>query len=63
MVETHLWADESAREQEDRAALPSLIAAAFCMSNRYVDGPGARTPDDDPTYTMLGRLLAEGYVR
>ena len=33
------------------------------MSNRYVDGPGARTPDDDPTYTMLGRLLAEGYVR
>ena len=23
-----------------------LIAAAFCMMNRYVDGLGATTPDD-----------------
>jgi uncharacterized peroxidase-related enzyme len=41
-----------------------LIAAAFCMVNRYVDGLGAITPHDDATYDATGlRLATQGYVR
>jgi alkylhydroperoxidase AhpD family core domain len=41
-----------------------LIAAAFCMFNRYVDGLAATTPRDDHVYTQLGGLLAgQGYLR
>src|SRR5262245_10370505 len=32
-----------------------LIAAAFCMYNRYVDGLGTWAPTDDETYEMIGR--------
>ena len=40
-----------------------LIAAAFCMFNRYVDGLGATTPDDPAFYEMVGRQRAEeGYL-
>lgn len=40
-----------------------LIAAAFCMFNRYVDGLGATTPDDPAFYTMVGKQRAEeGYL-
>ncbi len=40
-----------------------LIAAAFCMLNRYVDGLGAVTPHDDAAYdAMGGHLAAEGYL-
>ena len=39
-----------------------LVAAAFCMFNRYVDGLAAVTPDDDATYDFFGTMLAaEGY--
>jgi AhpD family alkylhydroperoxidase len=41
-----------------------LIAAAFSMFNRYVDGLGALTPDDPAHYERQGRFLAEnGYLR
>lgn len=41
-----------------------LVAAAFCMFNRYVDGLAARTPDDREDYLPMGKVLAEqGYVR
>jgi uncharacterized peroxidase-related enzyme len=41
-----------------------LVAAAFCMFNRYVDGLAARTPDEREDYLPLGKLIAEkGYVR
>lgn len=41
-----------------------LIAAAFCMFNRYVDGLAAWTPDDPAAYDRMGAMLAaEGYVR
>jgi hypothetical protein len=41
-----------------------LIAAAFCMFNRYVDGLGARTPDNDDVYAQMGVVMAKyGYVR
>lgn len=40
-----------------------LIAAAFCMFNRYVDGLGATTPDDPAFYELVGRQRAEeGYL-
>lgn len=41
-----------------------LIAAAFSMFNRYVDGLGADTPDEgDRSYEMgAERLTTQGYV-
>lgn len=40
-----------------------LIAAAFCMYNRYVDGLATFTPDDDAVYDAMGRRMAQqGYV-
>lgn len=40
-----------------------LIAAAFCLANRYVDGLGAITPDDDAAYDAIGLHLAtNGYL-
>ena len=39
-----------------------LIAAAFCMFNRYVDGLGAPAPDDPAQYAASARHLVEhGY--
>lgn len=40
-----------------------LIAAAFCMYNRYVDGLGTVQPRDESSYRERGRRVAEiGYV-
>jgi len=40
-----------------------LIAAAFCMFNRYVDGLAAWTPMDPEMYRQRARLTAEhGYT-
>jgi uncharacterized peroxidase-related enzyme len=35
-----------------------LIAAAFCMYNRYVDGLGTRLPADKEEYVPMGKRLA-----
>jgi len=41
-----------------------LIAAAFCMFNRYVDGLATMTPTDPQAYDVMGeRMAREGYVR
>jgi AhpD family alkylhydroperoxidase len=41
-----------------------LIAAAFCMYNRYVDGLATWAPQEPEAYRDTGRRLAEeGYVR
>jgi uncharacterized peroxidase-related enzyme len=41
-----------------------LIAAAFCMYNRYVDGLGTWAPKDPAAYEESGlRLAKEGYVK
>jgi uncharacterized peroxidase-related enzyme len=61
-------------EQIDRARLHGatdqeihdtvLIAAAFCMYNRYVDGLATWAPQDPEIYRQTGKRLAEqGYVR
>jgi uncharacterized peroxidase-related enzyme len=40
-----------------------LIAAAFCMYNRYVDGLATFTPTDERLYDDMGaRMAAQGYV-
>ncbi|MBC8110529.1 MAG: peroxidase-related enzyme [Verrucomicrobia bacterium] len=40
-----------------------LIAATFCMFNRYVDGLGTLTPTDSATYAQMGeRMGTLGYV-
>ena len=40
-----------------------LIAAAFCMYNRYVDGLGTVQPDDEALYRERGsRVARDGYV-
>ncbi|MDX1906409.1 MAG: peroxidase-related enzyme [Bacteroidia bacterium] len=41
-----------------------LIAAAFCMFNRYVDGLGTFTPTDSAFFQERGRKIAEetGYA-
>lgn len=40
-----------------------LIAAAFCMYNRYVDGLATWAPDDPDVYDAIGRQRAsEGYM-
>jgi uncharacterized peroxidase-related enzyme len=39
-----------------------LIAAAFSMFNRYVDGLGSWTPTDPATYEEMGQRMAKGYV-
>jgi uncharacterized peroxidase-related enzyme len=40
-----------------------LIAAAFCMFNRYVDGLGTWQPDDPELYREIGQQTARlGYV-
>jgi uncharacterized peroxidase-related enzyme len=41
-----------------------LIAAAFCMFNRYVDGLATVAPSDHAIYDQMGQRMAkEGYVR
>ena len=49
---------EAAREIHDTV----LIAAAFSMFNRYVDGLGAFTPTDNSVYEEMGKRMAIGYV-
>lgn len=40
-----------------------LIAAAFCMYNRYVDGLGTWTPEPREAFKEMGEMLAhEGYM-
>ncbi len=48
---------------DDRAIHDTvLIAAAFCMYNRYVDGLGTWAPDHQAMYETMGaRLAADGY--
>ena len=41
-----------------------LIAAAFCMFNRYVDGLATFTPTGHALYDQMGeRMAKQGYVR
>jgi hypothetical protein len=40
-----------------------LLAAAFCMFNRYVDGLDAPTPTDPASYRARAQMVADrGYT-
>lgn len=39
-----------------------LIAASFCMFNRYVDGLATFTPTGTAAYEEMGKRMAKGYV-
>ena len=40
-----------------------LIAAAFCMFNRYVDGLATWAPEEDEAFMPIGEMLAQnGYA-
>ena len=52
---------EGATDREIHDAV--LIAAAFCMFNRYVDGLATLTPTDPDAYHQMGQRMATlGYV-
>lgn len=53
---------EGANDQEIHDTV--LIAAAFCMFNRYVDGLGTWAPQANEAYREMGQRMAfTGYVR
>jgi uncharacterized peroxidase-related enzyme len=53
---------EGATDQEIHDAV--LIAAAFSMFNRYVDGLATLTPNDPDAYDQMGQRMAkQGYVQ
>ena len=55
------WDIEGATDVEIHDTV--LIAAAFCMYNRYVDGLATFTPADERVYDDMGRRMAhQGYV-
>lgn len=54
--------DEGASDREIHDTV--LIAAAFCMYNRYVDGLGTWAPQKKEAYDEMGKMMAhEGYLR
>jgi uncharacterized peroxidase-related enzyme len=56
---------EAARERgaNDREIHDTvLIAAAFSMYNRYVDGLASFTPEEPEVYEEMGKRMAKGYV-
>jgi uncharacterized peroxidase-related enzyme len=53
--------EQGATDKEIHDAV--LIAAAFCMYNRYVDGLATWAPDDPLVYDAIGKQRAtEGYM-
>ena len=59
LVEKAKSAGASDRELHDTV----LIAAAFCMYNRYVDGLGTWSPENREDYVPTGQMLGEkGYL-
>ena len=65
---THVTADDVARARSHGATDIEihdtvLIAAAFCMFNRYVDGLATWAPEDPEFYRQRAALIAEhGYA-
>ncbi|GII52563.1 carboxymuconolactone decarboxylase [Planotetraspora thailandica] len=64
VTEQHVAAARAAGASDVEIHDVVLIAAAFCMYNRYVDGLAAFTPDDPARYKAMAALVVEaGYVR
>ena len=55
---------KAAAATDDEIHMAVLIAAAFCMYNRYVDGLGTWAPEPREAYAETGERLAHvGYVK
>lgn len=52
--------NEGATEQEIHDTV--LIAASFCMFNRYVDGLASLTPTEPEAYEAMAERMAQGYT-
>ena len=65
LVQAQDVARARAAEADDKALHDTvLIAAAFCMFNRYVDGLATFAPKDPEAYRQSGqRLASKGYLR
>jgi uncharacterized peroxidase-related enzyme len=62
VTETDIAAARNNGATDDEIHRAVLIAAAFCMFNRYVDGLGTWSPENREAYTDMGTMLAErGY--
>lgn len=60
--DVHAARAEGATDQEIHDTV--LIAAAFCMFNRYVDGLGTWAPKENEAYREMGERMAfVGYGR
>ncbi len=58
----HIDAAKKAGTSDEEIHDTVLIAAAFCMYNRYVDGLGTRLPADNDAYVPMGERMAKsGY--
>lgn len=61
--ETDITAARNAGADDKAIHDTVLIAAAFCMFNRYVDGLATFAPQDPEMYTNMGAMLAtHGYA-
>jgi len=64
----HVTGDDVARARQEGATAKEihdtvLIAAAFCMFNRYVDGLATWQPSDPEVYREIGMITVQlGYV-
>ncbi|NRF40554.1 carboxymuconolactone decarboxylase family protein [Pedobacter foliorum] len=58
-ADIELAKDEGATDKELHDTV--LIAAAFCMFNRYVDGLASFTPTDPEAYKEMGKRMVQGY--
>ena len=51
------------RRRTSSAVMAALLAAAFCMFNRYVDDLATWAPEDPEAYRSMGlRLANQGYL-
>lgn len=63
VTEQHIKAAKETGATDQEIHDTVLIAAAFCMFNRYVDGLGTWAPDDPGLYDRIGKQRAEeGYM-
>lgn len=54
----HIEASRRAGASDEDIHDTVLIAAAFCMYNRYVDGLGTKLPDNKEEYVPMGKRMA-----
>jgi uncharacterized peroxidase-related enzyme len=63
VTDAHVARARAAGADDEQLHDTVLIAAAFCMANRYVDGLDTVAPRDAAVYDQVGKRLAtEGYL-